>query len=107
MSFLLKKTKCKYSTTKMIPREILFNYKNVEMIEKVIINTEKFRKNFIQEIDRDVGDLELITSWFLELPNKKLDHLKKPPKGTKEERKEIHSIKGTIIKSTLLLHCRS
>ena len=28
-------------------------------------------------------------------------------KGTKEERKEIHSIKETIKKSTLLLHCRS
>ena len=32
--------KCKHSTTKMILREVLFNYKNKEMIEKVIINTE-------------------------------------------------------------------
>ena len=67
---------CKYSTTKMISREVLFNYKNVEMIEKVIINTEKSRKKFIQEIDHDVRDFVLITSWFLELPNIKLDDLK-------------------------------
>ena len=43
--------KCKHSTTKMTPREVLFNYKNNEMFEKVIINTEKSRKNFIQKID--------------------------------------------------------
>ena len=42
--------KCKHSTTKITPREVLFNYKNKEMIEKVIINTEKSR-NFFQEID--------------------------------------------------------
>ena len=42
------------------------------MIEKVIINTEKSRKNFIQEIDYDVGDSVLITSWLLELPNKRI-----------------------------------
>ena len=56
--------KCKHSTTKITPREVLFNYKNKEMIEKVIINTEKSRKNFIQEIDYDFGDFVLITSWF-------------------------------------------
>ena len=39
--------KCKHSTTKMTPREVLFNYKNKEIIEKVVINTEKSRKNFI------------------------------------------------------------
>ena len=32
--------KCKHSTTKMTPREVLFNFQNKEMIEKVIINTE-------------------------------------------------------------------
>ena len=53
--------KCKNSTTKMTPRGVLFNYKNKEIIEKVIINTEKSRKNFIQEIDYDVGDSVLIT----------------------------------------------
>ena len=62
--------KFKHSTTKMTPREVLFNYKNKEMIEKVIINTEKSMKNFIQEIDYDVGDSLLITSWLLELPKK-------------------------------------
>ena len=40
------------------------------MIEKVIINIEKSRKNFYQEIYYDVGDSILITSWYLELPNK-------------------------------------
>ena len=90
--------KCKHSTTKMTPREVLFNYKNKEIIEKVIINTEKSRKNFIQEIDFEVGDSVLITSLFLELPNKRIRSFKreKPLKGTKEERIEIHSIKGTI-----------
>ena len=34
----------------MIPREVLFNYKNKEMIEKVIINTEKSRKTFIKKL---------------------------------------------------------
>ena len=40
--------KCKHSTTKMTSREVLFNYKNKEMIEKVIINTEKSMKIFIK-----------------------------------------------------------
>ena len=51
----------------MTPRESLFNYKNKEMVKKEIINTEKSMKNFIQEIDYDVGDTALITSWLLEL----------------------------------------
>ena len=54
--------KCKNSTTKMTLREVLVNYKNKEMIEKVIINTEKSRKIFYQEIDYDVGDSVLISS---------------------------------------------
>ena len=54
--------KCKHSTTKMTPREVLFNFKNKEIIEKVIINAEKSRKNFIQEFDYDVGDSVLIAS---------------------------------------------
>ena len=80
------------------------------MIEKVIINTENSRKNFIQEIDYDVGDSVLITSWLLELPNKRIRSIKREKSliGTKGERKEINSIKGTITKKgTLLLHCRS
>ena len=56
----------------MIPREILLNYKNKEMIYKVIINTDKFWKNFYQEIDYDGGDYILITSWHLELSNKRI-----------------------------------
>ena len=89
--------KCKHSTTKMTLREVLFNYKNKEMIEKLIINTEKFRKFFIK-IDYDVGNSILITSWHLQLPNKRIRVFnKKPLKGTKEVRKEIHSINGTII----------
>ena len=31
--------KCKHSKTKMTPREVLFNYKNKYMHEKLIINT--------------------------------------------------------------------
>ena len=69
------------------------------MIEKVIINIEKSRKNFIQEIDYDAGDIILITSWHLELPNKRIRTInrKKPLKGSKGVRKENHSINGTII----------
>ena len=42
------------------------------MIEKVIINTEKSRKKIYQEINYDNGDSILITSWHLELPNKRI-----------------------------------
>ena len=95
--------KLKHLTTKMTQREVLFNYINKEIIEKVIINTEKSRKNFIQEIDYDVGDSVLITSWLLELPNKRIRPFKREKllKGTKGERKEIHSIKRTITKKGL------
>ena len=91
--------KYKHSATKMTPREVLFNYKNKEMIEKEIINTEKSKKNFYQEIDYNVGYSILITSWHLELPNKRLRtfNRKKQLKGTKGVRKEIYSINETII----------
>ena len=69
--------KCKNSITKMTPREVLFDHKNKKMIEKVIINREKSRKNFIQEIDYDVGDFVLITSRLLELPNKRVKSFKR------------------------------
>ena len=55
----------------MTPREVLFNYKNKEMIEKVIINTRSLG-NFYQEIDYDIGDSILIASWHLELSNKRI-----------------------------------
>ena len=79
------------------------------MIEKVIINTEKSRKKIYQEIDYDVEDSILITSWHLELSNKimRTFNRKKPLKGKKGVKKEIHSINRTIIWRTLLLHCRS
>ena len=41
--------KCKHSTNKMTLREVLFNYKNKEMIEKVFINTEKSMKILIKK----------------------------------------------------------
>ena len=43
-----------YSTKKMIPREILFNFKNKSIVEQVIVNTENSRKAFLQEIDFEV-----------------------------------------------------
>ena len=64
--------KYKHLATKMTPREILFNYKNKEMILKVIINTDKSRKYFYQEIDYDEGYYILITPWHLELSNKRI-----------------------------------
>ena len=77
-----------HSTTKMIPREILFNFKRKSIVEQVIINTENSRKAFLQEIDFEVGDSVLLTSWITELPNKRIRSFKKekPMKGTKGER---------------------
>ena len=51
-----------HSTTKMIPREILFNFNNKSIIEQVIVNTENSRKAFLQEIDFEVGDSVLFIS---------------------------------------------
>ena len=75
------------------------------MIEKIILNTEKSRKNYIQKIDNELGDSVLITSWLLELPNKRIRSFnkEKPFKGTKVVRKEIHSINGTIIKNFIIV----
>ena len=42
--------KYKHSTTKKTSREVIFNCKNKEMIEKVIINTDKSRKIFIKKL---------------------------------------------------------
>ena len=61
-----------HSTTKMIPREILFNFKCKSIVDQVIVNTENFRKAFLQRIDFDVEDSVLLTSWIFELPNKRI-----------------------------------
>ena len=63
------------------------------------MNTENSRKVFLQEIDCEVGDSVLLTSWIIELPNKRIRSFKKekPMKGTKRERQEIHSIQAEII----------
>ena len=77
-----------HTTTKMIPREILFNFKNKSIVEQVIVNTENSRKVFLQEIYFEVGDSVLLTSWIIELPNKRIRSFKKekPMKGTIRER---------------------
>ena len=83
-----------HSTTKMIPRKYLFNFKRKSIVEQVTMNTENSRKAFLQEIDFEVGDSVLLTSWITELPNKRIRSFKKEKsmKGTKVERQEIHSI---------------
>ena len=55
-----------HSTTKMIPRKNLFNFKNKSIVEQVIVNTENSRKSFLQEIDFGVGDS---VYWPHGLPN--------------------------------------
>ena len=96
--------KCKHSTTKMTPREVLFNYKNKEMFKKVIKKYREVWENFYQEIYYDVGYSLLITSWHLEPPNKwiRTFNRENPLKGTKGVRKEINSINGTIIKNFII-----
>ena len=76
-----------HSTTKMIPRETLFNFKRKSIVEQVIMITENSRKTFLQEIDFEVGDSVLLTSWITELPNKRIRSFKKekPIEGTKGE----------------------
>ena len=61
------------------------------MIEKVIINIEKSWKKISKKLITKVRDSVLITSWNLELPNKRIRSFKreKPLKGTKGKRKEI------------------
>ena len=73
------------STTKMISKNFYLITKNKELTEKLILNVEKSRKNFIQEIDYDVGDSVLITSLLFEFLNNKIRSFKseKPLKGTK------------------------
>ena len=73
----------------MIPREILFNFKNKSIVEQVIANTECSWKAFLQVIDFDVEDLVLLTSRIAELPNKRIRSFKKEKsmKGSKGENK--------------------
>ena len=83
-----------YSTTKMIPREILFNFKIKSIVEQVIMNTENWfwgwRFSFIDLMD-------------YRIPNKRIRSFKreKPMKGTKGDRQEIHSIQAEILKKGL------
>ena len=50
-----------HSTTKMISRKNLFNFKK-SIVEQVIMNTENTRKACLQEINFEVGDSVLLTS---------------------------------------------
>ena len=86
-------------------REILFNFKRKSIVEQVIMNTENSRKAFLQEIDFEVGDSVLLTSWITELPNIRIRSFKKekPMKGTKGERQEINSIQAEIIKKDCII----
>ena len=94
-----------HSTTKMIPREILFNFKNKSIVEQVIVNTEYSRKAFLQKINFEVGDSVLLISWITELPNKRIRSFKKERQmeGTKGESQEIHSIQAEIIKRDYII----
>ena len=47
------------------------------IIEQVIINTEKSRKEFLQEIGFELGDSVLLTSWITELSNQEIRSFKK------------------------------
>ena len=48
-----------HSTTKIIPREILFNLKK-SIVEQVIVNTENSRKAFLQKFNFEIGDSVLL-----------------------------------------------
>ena len=58
-------------------REILLNFKRKSIVEQVIMNTENSRKAFLREIDFEVGDSVLLTSWITELPNIRIRSFKK------------------------------
>ena len=94
-----------HSTTKIILREILFNFKNKSIVEQVIVNTENYRKEFLQEINYEVGDSVLLTSWMTKLSNKRIRLFKKKKqmKGTEGERQEIHNIQAEIIKKDYII----
>ena len=74
-------------------------------MNQAIVNTENYRKAYLQEINFEVRDSVLLTSWMTELPNKRIRSFKKenPMKGTKGERQEIHSIQAEIIKKDYII----
>ena len=80
-----------HSTTKMIQREILINFKNKSIVEQVIVNTENYRKAFLQEIDFEVGDSVLLTSGITELPNKRIRSYKKGKANERYKRRETRN----------------
>ena len=64
-------------TTKMIPREILYNKKNKSTVGQAIVNTENSRLVFLQEIDFEVGNSVLLTLSIVKLSNKILRSIKR------------------------------
>ena len=79
-----------HSTTKIIPREILFNFKNKSIVEQVIVNTENSRKAYLLKINFEFGDSVLLTSLMTELPNKRIRSFKKEkPMKVQKERAKI------------------
>ena len=50
-------------STKMILKELLFNFKNKSIVEQAIANTENSRKASLLEIDFEIEDSVLLTSW--------------------------------------------
>ena len=74
------------------------------MIEKVIINTEKSRKTLSKKL-KTMLRFYINNFVAFRVPNKRIRSLKrkKPLKGIKWERKEIHSIKGTIIEMDFII----
>ena len=81
-----------HSTTKMIPRDFLFNYKDKNINDNVIVNTESSRKQFLQEIDFEVGDPVLLTLSIVELSNKRIRSFirENPMKGNIGKKHEIY-----------------
>ena len=51
-----------HSTTRMIPRKNFNQFQNKSIVEQVIVNTENYRKMFLQKINFEVGDSVLLTS---------------------------------------------
>ena len=95
-----------HSTTKIIPREILFNFKNKSIVEQVIVNTKNSRKAFLQEIYFEVGDSVLLISEMTELPNKRIRSYKRGKANERYKRWEARNSyhpsrnnkKGIIVK---------
>ena len=80
-----------HSTIKMIPREILFNFKRKSIVDQVIMNTENSRKEFLQKINFEVGGSVLLTSGMTELPNKRIRSYKKGKTNERYKRWETRN----------------